>query len=174
MNVFLIKRLQISPIHTDRTSVNMIPLMKKCFCPWCCAISNGRTHSRWVVWGSGWTRGVAVVSPPGLLLFHEFFALLTSSLVDRVAWIIDLECVFVLHVGIFYLSALFIKVQNMGQPKSQGETEFSSKEQQSTAHRQINHQNQSGKFPVEKIRSERTSKSDEFANSLFHSIFKKA
>lgn len=73
---------------------------------------------------------VSAVSPPGLLVFQEFFALLASPLVDRVAWIIDLECVFVLHVGIFYLSALFIKVQNVGHPKSQGETEFSSKEEQ--------------------------------------------
>lgn len=85
------------------------------------------------------------VSPPGLLLFHQFFALLSSPLVDGVAWIIDLERVFVLHVGIFYLSGLFIKLQNMGHPKSQGETEFSSKEQQSTAHEPLNHQNQSYK-----------------------------
>ncbi len=71
----------------------------------------------------------------------------------------DLECVFVLHVGIFYLSVLFIKVQNMGHPKSQWETEFSSKEQQSTAQGLLNHQNQSYKcreFPsgTDRIRAD--------------------
>lgn len=55
-------------------------------------------------------------SPPGLFFFHEFLALLSSPLVDWVARIIDLERVFVLHVGIFYLSALLIKLENMGHP----------------------------------------------------------
>lgn len=92
----------------------------------------------------------------GLLFFHELLALLSSPLVDGVAWIVDLERVFVLHVGIFYLSALFIKVENMGHPKSKGEAEISSKEHCKASHGPLNHTNlaSAGNFPVERIRAD--------------------
>lgn len=82
-----------------------------------------------------------LASSLGLLFFQEFLALLSSPLVDGVAWIVDLESVFVLHVGIFYLSGLFIKLENMGHPKSKGEVELSSKEQSKASHGPLNQEN---------------------------------
>lgn len=62
-----------------------------------------------------------VTSPLGLLLVHDLLALLSPPLIDRVAWIVDLESVLILHVGILHFSGLLIKLQNMGHPKSDGE-----------------------------------------------------
>lgn len=60
-------------------------------------------------------------SPLGLLLLHELLALLSPSFVDGVAWVVDLEGVLVVHVGILDFSGLLIKLQNVGHPKSDGE-----------------------------------------------------
>lgn len=71
-----------------------------------------------------------MTSPLGLLLLHDLLALLSPSLIDGVAWVIDLKGVLVLHVGILDFSALFIKLQNVAQPKSDGERRREFKEQQ--------------------------------------------
>lgn len=60
-------------------------------------------------------------SPLGLLLLHDLLALLSPAFIDGVAWVVDLESVLVLHVGILDFSGLLIKLQNMGHPKSDGE-----------------------------------------------------
>lgn len=65
-----------------------------------------------------------VTSPLGLLLLHDLLALLSPSFVDGVAWVVDLEGVLVVHVGILDFSGLLVKLQNMGHPKSDGEREF--------------------------------------------------
>lgn len=61
-------------------------------------------------------------SPLGLLLLHDLLALLSPAFIDGVAWVVDLEGVLVLHVGILDFSALLIKLQHMAQPKSDGES----------------------------------------------------
>lgn len=55
-------------------------------------------------------------SPLGLLLLHDLLALLSPPFVDGVAWVVDLESVLVLHVGILDFSGLLIKLQNMAHP----------------------------------------------------------
>lgn len=63
-----------------------------------------------------------MTSPLGLFLLHDLLALLSPPLVDWVARVIDLESVLVVHVGILDFSGLLIKLQNMGHPKSDGES----------------------------------------------------
>lgn len=63
-----------------------------------------------------------MTSPLDLLLLHDLLALLSPPFVDGVAWVIDLESVLVVHVSILDFSGLLIKLQNMGHPKSDGES----------------------------------------------------
>lgn len=69
------------------------------------------------------TFSAPATSPLGLLLLHDLLALLSPPLVDGVARVVDLERVLVLHVGILDFSALLVKLQNVGHPKSDGERE---------------------------------------------------
>lgn len=73
-------------------------------------------------------------SPFGLLLLHDLLALLPPALVDRIAGVVDLKCIFVLHVGILDFSALLIKLENVGHPKSDGEKRIDFKEQERSIH----------------------------------------
>ena len=73
-------------------------------------------------------------SPLGLLLLQELLALFSPPLVDGVARVVDLEGVLVVHVGILDFSALLIKLQNVGHPKSEGERRGEFKEQQLRIH----------------------------------------
>lgn len=73
-----------------------------------------------------------VTSPLGLLLLHDLLALLSPPFVDGVSWVVDLESVLVLHVGILDFSGLLIKLQNMGHPKSDGERWREFKEERQT------------------------------------------
>lgn len=75
-----------------------------------------------------------MTSPLGLLLLQELLALLSPPLVDGVARVVDLEGVLVVHVGILDFSALLIKLQNVGHPKSEGERRREFKEQQQRIH----------------------------------------
>lgn len=82
-------------------------------------------QSLWVRW-----RGLTfdrTTSPLGLLLLQDLLALLSSPLVDRVARVIDLEGVLVMHVGVLDFSGLLVKLQNVAHPKSdkdRGRSEF--------------------------------------------------
>lgn len=84
-----------------------------------------RQNAVWPVFGLSWLgQALAfdpVTSPLGLLLLHDLLALLSPSFVDGVAWVVDLEGVLVVHVGILDFSGLLIKLQNMGHPKSDRE-----------------------------------------------------
>ncbi len=73
-----------------------------------------------------------MTSPLGLLLLHDLLALLSPAFVDRVAWVVDLESVLVVHVGILDFSGLLIKLQNMGHPKSDTWREFKEQQQRIT------------------------------------------
>lgn len=75
-----------------------------------------------------------VTSPLGLLFFQDLLALLSPAFVNGVAWVIDLKGVLILHVGILDFSALLIKLQNMGHPKSDKERWREFKEQQDRIH----------------------------------------
>lgn len=75
-----------------------------------------------------------VTSPLGLLLLHDLLALLSPPFIDRVAWVVDLKSVLVLHVGILDFSALLIKLQNMGHPKSDGKRWREFKEERQSSH----------------------------------------
>lgn len=61
-----------------------------------------------------------MTSPLGLLLLQDLLALLSPPFVDGVAWVVDLESVLIMHVGILDFSGLLIKLQNVGHPKSEG------------------------------------------------------
>lgn len=73
-------------------------------------------------------------SPLGLLLLHDLLALLPPAFVDGVAWVVDLEGVLVVHVGILDFSGLLIKLQNVGHPKSDGDTRREFKDLQQRIH----------------------------------------
>lgn len=73
-------------------------------------------QSLWVRWqGLTFDR---TTSPLGLLLLQDLLALLSPPFVDRVAWVVDLEGVLVMHVGVLDFSGLLIKLQNVAHPKS--------------------------------------------------------